>query len=157
MCPEHHQLLDFVGGRILGAQRDQIGLHLRTCERCSERIEYLQEKHGRALQTQDLVADSHATPAEGIEEGLANHRELAPSQREDSLSKKNILAERPRALKAAPTPEAETQVDSVTLGRGALLGRYVLLDPLGTGGMGVVYAAYDPELDRKVALKLLKP
>ncbi|MGH1341889.1 MAG: protein kinase domain-containing protein [Nannocystales bacterium] len=39
--------------------------------------------------------------------------------------------------------------------RGESLGRYVVLDTLGAGGMGIVLAAYDTTLDRRVALKLL--
>jgi len=36
-----------------------------------------------------------------------------------------------------------------------MLGRFVVLGLVGVGGMGAVHAAYDPELDRKVAVKLL--
>ena len=39
--------------------------------------------------------------------------------------------------------------------RGSTIGRYTILDLVGQGGMGEVYAAYDPELDRRVAVKLL--
>ena len=39
---------------------------------------------------------------------------------------------------------------------GMRLGRYVLLEELGAGAMGLVYAAYDPDLDRKVAIKVLR-
>src|SRR4029078_13697162 len=39
---------------------------------------------------------------------------------------------------------------------GARIGRYLVIERVGSGAMGVVYGAYDPELHRKVAIKLLK-
>jgi tetratricopeptide (TPR) repeat protein len=41
------------------------------------------------------------------------------------------------------------------LTRGDAVGRYLVLEPIGRGATGTVHAAYDPELDRKIAIKLL--
>jgi len=47
--------------------------------------------------------------------------------------------------------------DGSPLAAGTRLGRYVIGETLGTGGMGVVYAAHDPDLDRDLAVKVMRP
>ncbi|MBA2539002.1 MAG: protein kinase [Deltaproteobacteria bacterium] len=54
------------------------------------------------------------------------------------------------------SPSQVALLPTRTLTVGDKVGRYLILTTLGTGGMGVVFAAYDPQLDRKVALKLLR-
>lgn len=55
-----------------------------------------------------------------------------------------------------PQDESVSATQNETLVAGESVGRFVVLHTVGVGGMGHVYAAYDPELDRKVALKLMQ-
>src|SRR5882672_565851 len=55
-----------------------------------------------------------------------------------------------------PPAIGEPPAGDVELIVGERVDRFVLLRVIGSGGMGTVYAAYDPMLDRKVALKLLR-
>ncbi len=61
---------------------------------------------------------------------------------------------------SASSSEAESENDAPASGElldpGEHVGRYIVLDVLGAGAWSVVYAAYDPQLDRKVALKLVR-
>lgn len=82
----------------------------------------------------------------------------SPERSEDrsvDLRRPTETLEPPDKLAATGEPGAVGAGSPLT--PGARVGRFTVLGFEGSGGMGWVYSAYDPELDRKVALKLLRP
>ena len=90
------------------------------------------------------AADPYAT----VDEAVPTAQDTVPESASPAVV---VVSGELRADPAPPLLHADE------LPRGAAIGRYLVLSRLGAGGMGVVYAAYDPDLDRKVAIKLLRP
>jgi len=58
-----------------------------------------------------------------------------------------------RPLRTGPTvPSIVREAD---LAPGEVIGRYIVVGVLGRGGMGTVYRAYDTQLNRTLAIKIL--
>lgn len=58
-------------------------------------------------------------------------------------------------LPAEPTPRTPVVVDEMP-SAGCRVGRYVIEQRIGEGGMGVVFRAFDPEIGRSIALKFAR-
>lgn len=89
---------------------------------------------------------------------------LGGGSNEDGMHDEGTIGERLSSARPHDDAVERKRLRSVLLSRmlgepkqPTTIGRYVVLRRIGAGAMGVVYGAYDPELDRQVAIKVLHP
>lgn len=116
-----------------------------------------------------LALRTASTPHAPVPEWSSSKRDEVWSP---SVHRDDLIHEERHRLSCGWAVSSEPSSDSATLDgeggtapepherelvvRGASIGRYLVLDVAGHGAMGVVYRAYDPELEREVAVKLLR-
>lgn len=105
----------------------------------------LTEAHLGALSRGELSAEEAARTQRHVDGCARCYAQLLRGDRSDTAENDTWALERPPGWTA----------NELNWQPGMDLGRYVILATLGQGGMGVVFRAYDKELDRAVALKAL--
>jgi len=82
------------------------------------------------------------------------HR-VGPGPDGDELDAEDSLRSSTLSDSEVDAQEGEEAANALKFERGATIDRYIVLDRIGAGAMGVVYTAYDPRLDRRIALKVM--
>ncbi len=159
-CPAADEYLRLASGLTPPPEAERLLTHLEGCQVCGRLVDTLPE----ADTLVDLVRQAwrwkDSTPSMAVAQLIDKLSRLtpdAPTQQVAGQSEQQLTGPLPEAGTAhqrelcaflAPPQSADE------LGR---LGPYRVLQVLGFGGMGVVFRAQDPHLDRIVALKAMLP
>ncbi len=153
-CPPATVLSDLIDGKIVDPELTDYSSHLEGCSNCQGKVRTLfpSDTLVRSLRDQALIAESISAK---IPIALIDALKRIPAMDSeaklsaDGLKRDNGMSLDDLGLSFLSPPQEPDEI-----GR---LGHYRILQVLGRGGMGAVFLAEDPKLDRRVALKVMLP
>ncbi|MEM1070170.1 MAG: serine/threonine-protein kinase, partial [Planctomycetota bacterium] len=161
-CPETNELQQFLGGRLSGRKAESLELHLLNCSECLDASRQVSSDG-------DLIGALCWSPDFSDDEVLSDVIERAKGLRLEGdtvkvggtvVKEESALPEEPRSSSLSRTrDQCEIEFlapaeESDEIGR---LGGYRVLKVIGSGGMGIVFQAEDPKLQRQIVLKAIRP
>jgi serine/threonine protein kinase len=139
--PNQEVLIAFRRGMLPEADIPPVSEHVKRCPTCRTALESIGDETERVVSNVQCAS----TAGEPKPEPLTSD----PGQ--------TLLLGSGLATSGHPAePPPATQEESPTSGQLTTIGRYTITGTLGTGGFGNVYRAYDPDLRRDVAIKMLR-
>jgi serine/threonine protein kinase len=146
-CPESRMLRALIDGRLTGSSQSAIEAHLGECEDCQARIESLSGGEDDWPQRLRELRNVQAVESPGLKRVIGTLKDELSAENEPVS--RHAAADVTEVLHFLDPPELEGD-----LGK---LGPYRVLQMLGQGGMGLVLRAFDPALNRPIAIKVLAP
>src|SRR5262245_17474325 len=150
-CRQPEDLQRFLLGQLAAADAEQVQKHLTACPRCLDTISHLQASDTLVDAFRAQAQAAAPVEAEAVARLINRLGGLSPiscTHEGEAISPGGQAeTDSPAAILAPPQAADE-------IGR---LGHYRVLSVLGAGGMGIVFAAEDPQLQRRVALKMMRP
>lgn len=151
-CLSPETLGELIDGKLVDPELSVFSLHLEECRKCQARA--------RTLLSSDTLAEilrGKASATEQVAAALPPHLidslKLIPvTDSVQKLSSDGLRHDQEISLDDLGLSFLEPALELDEIGR---LGHYRILQVLGRGGMGAVFLADDPKLNRRVALKVM--